>query len=237
MSPSGRLLFFYRILLLSCAYFVTGRLALLLAIPPGFASAVFPPLGVSLAAVLLWGDGLLAGVFLGSFLLNISVAVSDGAPLSTATFLVAVEIALGSCLAAWTGARLIRRYLGFPNHLTDELSIFLFFTLGGPVASSVSATVGVSALCLNGLIPFSTALYSWITWWAGDTIGVLIATPFIFIFFAKPRSLWRNRFSGVGIPLLISCLLIVIIFFNTLHGEQQKVQRLFQDTAQTISLR
>lgn len=54
-----------RIFLLALAYLVAGRLALLLAIPPGFATAIFPPLGISLAAVLLWGNPLLLGVFIG----------------------------------------------------------------------------------------------------------------------------------------------------------------------------
>src|SRR4051812_9359611 len=214
-----------RILLLACAYFLAGRLALLLAIPPGFATAIFPPLGISLAAVLLWGNPLLLGVFIGSTVLNTSIAVGNGAGLNPATVLVAAEIALGSSLAAWIGVKLIRKYIGFPNQLMDEWSIFLFFVLGGPTASCVSATVGVTALCLNGVIPVSHVIYSWATWWTGDTIGVLIAAPFMFIIFAQPRLLWGGRFKTVGLPLLISCALIVIIFINASENEEQKVQR------------
>ncbi len=49
--------------LLALAYLISGRLAMLLAIPPGFVSAIFPPVGVALAAVLIWGYPLLLGVF------------------------------------------------------------------------------------------------------------------------------------------------------------------------------
>lgn len=224
-----------RILLLSLAYFIAGRLALLLAIPPGFASAIFPPLGISLAAVLLWDNSLLLGVLLGSTLLNTSISISSGASFNLATVSVAAEIALGSCLATWAGSSLIRRFIGFPNALTDEWSIFLFFILGGPIASSLSATIGVSTLYGNGVIPISNYVYNWLTWWTGDTIGVLIATPFVFIFYAKPRALWRNRLGGVGIPLLISCLLIVVIFFRSSQSEQQKIQKNFEINAQLIA--
>lgn len=171
-----------RIALLTLAYFLAGRLSLLLAIPPGFATAIFPPLGISLAAVLLWDNTLLIGVLLGSTLLNTSIAMSSGASLNIGTVSVAMEIAVGSCLATWAGATLIRYFIGFPNALTDEKNIFLFFMLGGPVAASFSATVGVITLCINGLVPVSNYVYSWLTWWTGDTIGVLIATPFVFIF-------------------------------------------------------
>lgn len=237
MSLPRSYLLLGRILLLTLAYFLSGRLALLLAIPPGFVTAIFPPLGISLAALLLWGNPMLVGVFLGSAALNTSIAMSGGAPFALATFMVASEIALGSCLAAWLGAHLIRRIIGFPNDLTDEWSILAFFLLGGPLASSVSATVGVCTLSANGLLPFSGLVYSWLTWWTGDTIGVLIATPFMFILFAQPRAHWYNRLTGVGIPLLISCALIVIIFFTTSNSEQQKTQRIFHNNAQSLAER
>jgi len=234
-SLSPILLQISRIFLLAIAYLLAGRLALLLAIPPGFATAIFPPLGISLAAVLLWGNPLLLGVFIGSVLLNTSMALSSGAHFGMPIIAVAAEIALGSCCATWIGASAIRKFIGFPNELLDEWSIFLFFILGGPIASSVSATVGVASLCLNGVIPFSNVIYSWITWWTGDTIGVLIAAPFMFIIFAQPRQLWRSRLKTVGIPLLLSCALVVNVFIVASHSEQQKIERAFQESAKEIA--
>ena len=104
-----RLLLVSRIFLLAFAYLLAGRLALLLAIPPGFATAIFPPLGISLAAVLLWGNPMLVGVFLGSVMLNASMAVTGGAPFGLPVITVAAEIAVGSCLATWAGSRLIHQ--------------------------------------------------------------------------------------------------------------------------------
>lgn len=224
-----------RILLLACAYVLAGRLALLLAIPPGFVTAIFPPLGISLAAVLIWGNPLLVGVFLGSVLLNTSLALNGGVDFSLAVLRVSAEIALGSCLATWVGAHLIKKWVGFPNALMDEWSIFIFFIVGGPIASTISASVGVVSLCLNGLISFSQITYSWVTWWIGDAIGVLIAAPFVFIFFAQPRVLWRNRFRTVGVPLMISCALMVGIFVSASRSEQQKIERAFDESAKEIS--
>lgn len=233
LSPLSILL--ARVCLLACAYLLAGRLALLLAIPPGFVTAIFPPLGISLAAVLIWGNPLLLGVFLGSVLLNTSMAMSSGGEFGLPVLVVAAEIALGSCLATWVGASLIKRWVGFPNALMDEWSIFIFFIVGGPVASMISASVGVISLHLNGVISFSQIIYSWVTWWTGDAIGVLIATPFVFILFAQPRALWRNRFKTVGIPLIISCALMVSIFVTTSRNEQQKIERVFDDSAKEIS--
>ncbi len=226
---------FIRIFILACVYVLAGRFALLLAIPPGFATAIFPPLGISLAAVLMWGNPLLLGVFIGSVLLNTSMAISGGSEFSLAVLVIAFEIALGSCLAAWVGATLIKKYIGFPNALMDEWGIFTFFMVGGPLASIVSASVGVLSLYLNGVISSSQFIYSWVTWWTGDAIGVLIAAPLVFILFAQPRSLWRSRLKTVGIPLIISCVLMVGVFISTSNNEQQKIEREFHDSAKEMS--
>ncbi|RYZ79950.1 MAG: hypothetical protein EOO68_38135, partial [Moraxellaceae bacterium] len=79
-----------RIMLLTLAYFIAGRIALLLAIPPGFATAIFPSLGIALAAVLLWDNALLVGVLLGSTWLNASIAINSGASFNFSTLSVAV---------------------------------------------------------------------------------------------------------------------------------------------------
>ena len=224
-----------RILLLTAAYFIAGRLSLLLAIPPGFVTGIFLPLGISLGAVLIWGTPMVTGVLLGSTLLNISIATASGQPFSWPIFYVAFEIACGSSLASLVGARLIQHYLGFPNNLTDERKIFLFFILGGPVATSISACVGVMALYVNGIIHVQQIFHSWWTWWIGDAIGVLIATPLMCILFAEPRHFWRNRLTTVAIPMVISSLAVVVVFIVASSNEQKKMESQFEQDARLVS--
>ena len=61
------------IVALAFAYFVTARLSLLLAIPPGYATAVWPPSGIALAAILLAGPRMWPGVWIGAALTNLLV--------------------------------------------------------------------------------------------------------------------------------------------------------------------
>jgi integral membrane sensor domain MASE1 len=172
-----------KIVLLALAYLLAGHLALLLAIPPGFASAIFPPVGIALAAVLIWGYPLLLGVFIGSTLLNLS----SGGALSGLGLLLASGIALGSTLQCLSACWLIKRLVGFPNPLIEERSIFLLLLIGGPLTCMLSASIGVASLYASQLISAAQASDSWLTWWAGDSIGVLIATPLMFILFAQPH--------------------------------------------------
>lgn len=219
MTPRPLSLFVH-CLLLAVVYALAGRLALLLAIPPGFASAIFPPIGIALAATLLWGYRLLPGVLLGSTLLNLSIALS----LDASALQLALVIASGSTLACALGAWLIRRLVGYPDPLTDERSIFLTLLLGGPLACLVSATLGSGSLVLFGVIPLSHWPISAWTWWVGDSIGVLIALPLTLILFAEPRALWRGRASTVGLPLLAGCALVVVIFLRASQVEQNELR-------------
>jgi PAS domain S-box-containing protein len=222
-----------RILLLAIAYVISGRLSLLLAIPPGFVSGLFLPMGIALAAVLIWGFPMAIGVFIGSTILNISI--NPAPEVSFSGVLIAAEIACGSALASVVGASLIRRYIGFPNDLTDERNIFLFFILGGPIATSLSASSGVLTLYLNGIIPIKNLFYSWWTWWIGDAIGVLIAAPLVCVFFAEPRHFWRGRRLTVGVPLVLSSLVVIVIFVLASNNEQKKLNAQFRQQADLVS--
>ena len=220
-----------KILLLALAYLVAGRLALLLAIPPGFVSAMFPPVGIALAAVLIWGYPLLIGVLLGSTLLNLSI----GGPLSLPALLVAGGIALGTSLQCALACWLIRRVVGFPNPLIDERSIFLLLLIGGPLPCMVGASGGVASLYANQIISAAQVAGSWLTWWAGDSIGVLIATPLMFILFAQPRPLWRSRINSVGLPLLIGSAIMLLVFIRASAGEEEALRIRFHQQAKLMS--
>lgn len=236
LRPAVNLPLSVKILLLALAYLLAGRLALLLAIPPGFASAIFPPVGIALAAVLIWGYPMLVGVFLGSILLNLSIGFSSFEALNLKGLLIASGIALGTSLQSLLGSWLIRRCVGFPTALTDERSIFLLLLLGGPLACLLSASGGAGVLYLSQVISAAEFPFSWWTWWVGDSIGVLIATPLMFIAFAQPRPLWRSRAGNVGLPLLISCAIMVLIFIRSSEAEQHNLKLRFHEQAKLMSL-
>ena len=95
-----------QVALLAALYFAAAKLSLLVAIPPGYATAIWPPSGIALAALLLWGNRLWPGVWLGSFAANLTV---EGALLASTV------IATGSTLQAFAIATLVRRHLGVPR--------------------------------------------------------------------------------------------------------------------------
>jgi len=132
---------------LAAAYFVAGQLGLLLAIPQGFASPVWPASGIALGSLLVYGNRLWPGVLLGSLFVEWSLH-GDLSTFTTdpANLLLPVVIGSGAALQALLGAYLIRRTLGFPVPLDDGRSVGAFLVLGGPLACLFNATVGNSSL-------------------------------------------------------------------------------------------
>lgn len=175
VPTKSTLLFIGLSLLVAVSYYVTGKLGLLLAIPPGFATAVWAPAGVPLAAVLLGGYRYAFGVFLGSFVTNIDISLSAFTQDTWhQALLVAAAIALGAALQACFGNFLIKRVLHYPNPLYTKRSIFLFALLSGPMSCLVNASISNFALWATSILPFARISINWLTWWIGDTIGVLI---------------------------------------------------------------
>src|SRR5437870_11766362 len=88
---------------LTLAYVATGKLALMLAVPPGYASPIFPPAGIAVAAMLIGGPATLPWTFLGSFLLNVWSGYSIGHCLGETRLPAAIVIASASALPALVG--------------------------------------------------------------------------------------------------------------------------------------
>jgi len=216
-------LLFLQVLLLALCYALIGRLSLLLAIPPGYATAIFPPAGIAIVSLLIWGNKLWPGVFLGSFLLNVWVSLESGS-IITEQVIVALSAATGASLQSLLASKLIRYFIGFPTALSDDKDILLFLVLSGPIACVINASFGAGSLYFTGLVPLSSVSYIWFTWWVGDAIGAMITIPAILIFFGQPKPIWRSRIYAVGLPLFVMLISVISLFIWVSQWEFERNQ-------------
>jgi signal transduction histidine kinase/CheY-like chemotaxis protein len=153
---------------LAAAYFVAGKFGLSLAFVNTSTTAVWPPTGISLAALLLLGLRVWPGVFLGAYITNLT---TTGDPVSSG------GIALGNTLEALAGAFLITRFANGARAFERPQDVFKFAFFGALVSPVVSATIGGATLALSGLARWSDLGPIWSTWWLGDAGGALIFAP------------------------------------------------------------
>ena len=162
-------------LLVALAYVVAAKLGFTLAFATKQVTAVWPPTGIALAALLLWGYRVWPGIWIGAFASNALTAEPIWA---------AAAIATGNTLAPVFGNFLLRRF-HFENALDRVRDVLLLALLGSAVAMTVSATNGVAVLALARIVPWSAFSSVWWVWWAGDAMGVLFVAPLLLTWIAS----------------------------------------------------
>lgn len=196
---------------LAALYALFGWLGVSTAIPPGVASAIWPASGLALAGLVLRGRSLWPGIWLGSLALNTVVLRRAGAPLPSAVA-VASAIASGSALQAWLGASLVDRYVGARGAFDRASSVAQFVAIGA-ASCLVAATLGAIALCGAGSAPWSVFGETWLTWWLGDVVGILVVAPLLLVWTVRESRAnpWRTRWvelAFLGTLMLLAAELI-----------------------------
>jgi integral membrane sensor domain MASE1 len=170
---------------LPLAYIVTGRLGLLFAASPGYATTIFIPAGIAVTATFVVGAAALPGTFVGSFLLNIWIGYLIASRLNLTQITAALVIASASVTQAAIGGTALRSATGYPRPF-DHASDILVFLLLSPIFCLTSATISLGGLWMLGAVELHELPTNWETWWVGDTLGVLVALPLMVILGGEP---------------------------------------------------
>ena len=220
--------------LVALAYAALGRLSMLLAIPPGFATAVFPPAGLALFCLIRFGSAALPGVWLGSVLMNLSTSwLNNGWP-DAGTALMTAMIGVGAASQAGFGRWLLQHKLGLPLAWDDEQTLLRFALLAGAFSTLIGASMGIGSLWLAGQIGREEIAFNWLTWWVGDSIGVLLITPLLLLAASPAGSENRQHLRAVLLPMAMTFSLVTILFVRASAWEQQQIQERFLERAGRI---
>ena len=207
------------IVLLAAIYYGAARLGLQLQFEATQATPIWPPSGIALAVLLLFGRRLSAGVFLGAFLANLTdfLAKSTAAePLATGDLIpylaqhigqvgASAGIGLGNMLEAVVGARLIGGKLG-SSELSEDVRHVMTFVGAAAGSCAIASTIGVASLFAASEVPADEISTAWLTWWFGDTAGILVLTPFILVW-SRLRRDRPSEQSWVGMLVALGFLL------------------------------
>ena len=191
------------VVLLTAAYVTFGRLGLMLDAVGGFATLVWAPTGISIAALLLHGVRLWPGVALGALIVNLWA----GAP-----GLVASGIAVGNTLEAVLVTLALRRIPAFRTSLDRIQDVLGLVVLGAILGPIVSASIGVLSLLAGGVIESDLAARTWGAWWMGDAIGALVVAPLLLTWGSPsdaPRSAER-KYEGAGLLVAVAAVTLFV---------------------------
>ncbi len=209
-------------------YALSGWLGLALAIPPGYATAIFPPAGIALAACLLLGRKAIGPIWLGAFLLNNILAWTNGHWSASSTQLAAM-IASASSLQALAGMLLVQHCFKEKLQLDEPSHLLKVFLLGG-LACCVAAMLAAASLSYMGIVQPADLAYTAFTWWVGDTLGVIIFAPLVLIWF-NPAYSHQSMLRSILLPMVIVLTLLVALFFQVSSWQNQRIRAQFVERA------
>jgi len=183
-----------RIFLLTLAYFSMGWLGLQVSYGESHITLIWLPTGIAVAALLRWGKSVWPGIYLGAFLVNLSIGPSI--PL-------AAGIAVGNTLAPLVTCYLLKK-IGFQPAI-ERLKDVRLLIAAACAGMLLSATGGVANLYLAGLLPLQATGTACLSWWMGDVVGVLLGAPLLLTLSWKNIQQPAKHRKELLIWLLVAC--------------------------------
>ncbi|HEX4796000.1 MAG TPA: MASE1 domain-containing protein, partial [Humisphaera sp.] len=200
------------ILLVAALYFVGGKVGLKLWSVNPSSTAVWPPTGIALAAVLLLGPRVAPGIFIAAFLVNLDIP--------NATVATSVGIAIGNTLEALAAAWAVKRFAHGVKAFDRVRDVYKYMLVAAVLATMVSATIGVSVLCVGKLEQWSNFYHVWIVWWLGDCVSAIVIAPLLLVWATRPP-------PHVSVERIVeaACLLasLCVIFIGVFGGWSEAV--------------
>ncbi|MFE7276020.1 MASE1 domain-containing protein [Streptomyces sp. NPDC057623] len=158
-----------RLAAVTAAYYGSAKLGLEQQLVRGQVTPFWPPTGIALVALMLWGLRMWPAIALGAFVVNVTLGPS---------VLPVLAIAASNTIAPVFAFLLLRR-VGFRialDRLQDALALVFLGALAGML---VSATIGTGVLVASGALTAHDFWPTWSVWWTGDAMGVLFITPLL----------------------------------------------------------
>ena len=197
-----------QILLLAVVYFAAAKLGLSLASLHKNVTPVWPPTGIAIGALLIFGQRLWPGIFVGALAVNALTDIPVGSALGIAT---------GNTLEALAACWLLQRLARWRNSLDSVADVMRFVACATVLAPIVSATIGSLSLCLGGAAAWEGFWPLWLTWWVGDGFGALIVTPLV-LSWSSARKFESGDWTEIASLLVLHFIVVMLVFGGWFPG-------------------
>ena len=197
------------VLVIAAAYYGSAKVGQTLRYTASVA-AIWPPAGLGIAALYLWGLRWWPGVFVGELYVNGELLLDDTAlPLGSL-----IGQQTGNLAEIVVGAVLLRKLIG-PRAGLDRVEQVGGMLVALGLATAISATVGTVSMLAGGVIEVSEMQSLWRTWWLGDTSGGLVVLPLILAWAVDPAAAWRRIRTWEGALLVAAVAGLGVIAVST----------------------
>ncbi|MGW7237801.1 MASE1 domain-containing protein [Streptomyces sp. NPDC054804] len=209
-DPRRPAVYALRTLAVAACYYASGQLGLMrrLSVEGAVVTPVYPPTGVALACLLVFGLGCWPAITLGSFFLVLSLTVPGPE----------VVVLLVANTAAPVWAYLMLRRVGFRTELSRLRDGLALVFLGALTAMLLSATVDAALLVVAGKLAADDFWPVWLAWWVGDAMGVLLVTPVLLVLLGARRPPPLGRWKEALALTVVTAVVVPAATHSTLSA-------------------
>jgi len=195
-------------LLVAIVYFLAAELGLSLATLHQNVTPVWPPTGIAIAALLIFGSRVWPGVFIGALAANLATNISVAS---------AFGIATGNTLEALVAWFLLQRSKRWDKSFESVRDVLRFIVYAAVLAPLVSATIGSLSVCLGDPQQWNTFVWLWLTWWMGDGFGALIVSPLL-LSWSSSRKIDQRDMPELASLFVLLVIVVLIVFAGWFPG-------------------
>jgi len=197
------------VLLLAASYYGAAKVGQTLRYTASV-SAIWPPAGLGIAALYLWGLRWWPGILLGEVLVNGQLLLDD----STLPVGSLLGQQAGNMAEIIVGALLLRRLIG-PSAAMDRVEQVGGMLIALGTATAISATVGTVSMLAGGVVDWSDASEFWRTWWLGDSSGGLVVLPLLLAWARDPAGAFGRIRTWEGAAVITAVIALGVVAVST----------------------
>jgi PAS domain S-box-containing protein len=181
--PNQNLTTFTRVVMLIALYFLGGLVGKRTTFLSGSVTLVWPPAGIALAAILLFGYRFWPGVALGAVLFSFV----DGVPFGFFT----LGTAIGNTMGAIVCAFLLKGMIAFDNAMERTRDVTGYIGLACFLGTTVNAAFNVVSLAYSGAVAWNNLFPAILAWWVPNALAALVVAPLIITWATPSATRWN----------------------------------------------
>src|ERR1017187_4975312 len=196
-----------RVVLLIALYFIGGLIGKETSFLSGNVVLVWPPAGIALAAILLFGYRFWPGVALGAVLFS----SMNGMPFGFFT----LGTAIGNTMGAVVCAYLLEKFIAFDNAMERTRDVTGYIGLACFLGTTVNAAFNVVSLAYSGAVAWDDLFTTTLVWWVPNALAGLVVAPFIITWATPSATRWNGKLIAEAVICGAGLVGGTLISFNS----------------------
>ncbi len=212
-------------LAIALVYAACCYLAFRFIVRPTLSITIWPAVGIGVGFIMVWGKKIIPGIALAELfnaLILYEVHKDFGWNLTSLyDFLLYLNNVFRPVFAGFLAIHVVGRQ----PKLIELKKIVRFFIYAAVLPCLLTTFIFVLLLYVAGHYSVNDFYVKGTLWYIGDLMSVLIFTPVVMSFFARPRNTWRPRVVSVGLPILTGFIMVFMLFYSFKSQEEKRINQ------------